>query len=557
MSDFMLMEPSNQSFQELFSNGVKYTVPRFQRDYAWEQEQWEDLWVDIESLEEEHYHYMGYIVLQKKGEHEFEIIDGQQRLVTLSLIVLAAMAKLQNLINQGIEKTENQERVRVLTDRLIGYKNLVTMNIRSKLYLNRNNNYFYQKICSNLAPLNPVGITASNQLLKQAFEFFSKPMSHLSGSEIGDLIENLSSRLVFTKIVVRDILNAYKLFETLNARGVQLSIPDLLKNYLFSVITSNDDVSDEEVNELDEDWLNLLTQLKENNFSDFIRYQHNIQKYEKRNLFISLKHLANTPQSASQYLKSLTEYAPIYASLLNPYDEWWKTKNNANRKISHYLQGLKLFAIKQPFPVLMVACQNFSPEEFLKTLKYLYILSIRYNVVCKLSPNELDKNYNQIAVKIFNGEYTRASHIKNSEEFRRLYPDDKVFRNAFEFYKIPSRRESKKIRFLLTEIEKSFGRELNYLDTSLEHVCPYNPDQNWYEYFGEGINSIIDRLGNMVLLEKDELKRADFNTKRKAYSKTAFRLAKKVAEYDSWELSTLNHYQNWLAEQAVKTWRVD
>jgi uncharacterized protein with ParB-like and HNH nuclease domain len=223
MNDFMLMDPTNQTFQELLSNGVKYVVPRFQRDYAWDQEQWEDLWADIETLE--HYHYMGYIVLQRKGQQEFEVIDGQQRLVTLSLIVLAAMANIQNLINQGIEKTENQERLRVLTDRLIGYKNLVTMNVTSKLYLNRNNNYFYQKICSNLAPLNPVGITASNQLIKQAFEFFSKPMSPLNGSELGDLIEKISSRMLFTKIVVRDILNAYQLFETLNARGVQLRTP--------------------------------------------------------------------------------------------------------------------------------------------------------------------------------------------------------------------------------------------------------------------------------------------------------------------------------------------
>jgi uncharacterized protein with ParB-like and HNH nuclease domain len=319
MDDFMLMDPTNQTFQELLSNGVKYVVSRFQRDYAWDQEQWEDLWADIETLE--HYHYMGYIVLQRKGQQEFEVIDGQQRLVTLSLIVLAAMANIQNLINQGIEKTENQERLRVLTDRLIGYKNLVTMNVTSKLYLNRNNNYFYQKICSNLAPLNP--ITASNQLIKQAFEFFSKPMSPLSGSELGDLIEKISSRMLFTKIVVRDILNAYQLFETLNARGVQLSTPDLLKNYLFSVITSNDDVPDEQVNDLDEDWLNILTH-REKNFSDFIRHHHNIQNPEnsKRNLFKSLKQIADTPQSASQYLKSLTEYAPVYASLLNPHDEW-------------------------------------------------------------------------------------------------------------------------------------------------------------------------------------------------------------------------------------------
>jgi hypothetical protein len=292
---------------------------------------------------------------------------------------------------------------------------------------------------------------------------------------------------------------------------------------------------------------------------DFIRHHHNIQNQEnsKRNLFKSLKQIADTPQSASQYLKSLTEYAPVYASLLNPHDEWWKKQNNAHHKISYYLQGLKLFTINQPFPVLMVACQKFSSEEFLKTLKYLYILSVRYNIICRLSPNEQERAYNKMAMKVFNGEYTRASHIKNSEEFRRLYPDDNAFKNAFEFYKMPSRRSSKKIRFLLAEIENSFGRELNYLDTTLEHVCPYNPDQAWYEYFGEGVNDIADRLGNMVLLEKDELRRADFNTKKRIYLSTSFRLAKKVAEYDSWDLATLSHYQIWLAKQAVKTWRVE
>ena len=65
MNNFMLKEPTNQTFQELIGNAVKYTVPRFQRDYAWTQEQWEDLWADIETLEAEHFHYMRYIVLQR------------------------------------------------------------------------------------------------------------------------------------------------------------------------------------------------------------------------------------------------------------------------------------------------------------------------------------------------------------------------------------------------------------------------------------------------------------------------------------------------------------
>lgn len=92
---FMPMATTNETFQTLIGNGVKYQVPRFQRDCAWDKEQWEDLWSDIETLNEEQYHYMGYIVLQRKSQYDFEVIDGQQRLITLSLVILAAMKNIQ------------------------------------------------------------------------------------------------------------------------------------------------------------------------------------------------------------------------------------------------------------------------------------------------------------------------------------------------------------------------------------------------------------------------------------------------------------------------------
>ena len=114
--------------------------------------------------------------------------------------------------------------------------------------------------------------------------------------------------MIFTKIVVQDELNAYKVFETLNARGVQLSTPDLLKNYIFSVVTKNHDVSDEELNELDESWSDIVSQLGESNFTDFIRYHHNFQKklVTKKELFASIRQLASTPETAYAYLNSLT-----------------------------------------------------------------------------------------------------------------------------------------------------------------------------------------------------------------------------------------------------------
>ena len=560
MSDFMLMAPSNQTFAELFSNGVKYIIPKFQRDYAWDQEQWEDLWMDMNALDEEGYHYMGYIVLQRKAEQQFEVIDGQQRLITISFIILAVMKKIQMLIVDGNEVDDNNERLRVLHERLIGSKSPVTLKVDNKLSLNRNNRRHFREICSRMDALLERNLSKTNQLLNGVFEFFIEKISAQTGGEYASYIEKITSRLIFTKIVTQDSINAYKVFETLNARGVQLSTPDLLKNHIFSTLTSNDDVTDEQLDDLDEDWAVIITQLGENNFTDFIRYHHNAQKIlvSKRGLFKSIQKMVTQPIEATQYLKSLGEMAPTYAALLKPHDEWWNRYNNEKELIRHYLEGFKLFKIKQPFSVLMAAFERqFSNAEFLKTLRYLYVLSIRYNVVCRFSPNEQENAYNKIAIKVFECDYQRASHIKNSDEFKALYPTDEQFNNAFEYFKLPSRRSSKKIRFLLTEIENSFGRNLNYLDTTLEHICPYNPDQNWFDEFGEGAHDIADRLGNMILLEKDDLKRAAFNVKKETYLKTSFRLAKKVAEYDNWDLPNLTRYQSWLAQQAVKTWRVD
>lgn len=554
----MLMEPTNQTFQELIGNGVKYQVPRFQRDYAWDREQWEDLWSDIETINEEQYHYMGYIVLQRKSQHDFEVIDGQQRLITLSLVILAAMKKIQLLINKAEEPDENKERLRVFIERYIGSKNPISLKVDSKLSLNRNNSSNFKTICSTLEPPNKRGQTKTNKQINDCFKFFAAKQFGNNGEEIAEFIERVSSGMIFTKIVVQDDLNAYKVFETLNARGVQLSTPDLLKNYIFSVVTKNNDVSEDQLNELDESWSEIVSQLGESNFTDFIRYHHNFQTtlVTKKELFSSVRKIANTPEKAYQYLHSLSRYAPVYASLLNPQDEWWGHQDVVYRGVKKYLEGFELFNIKQPFTILMAAFYQFSPEEFVTLCRYIYILAIRYNVICHESPNEQESAYNQLAIKIHNQEFKRASHIKNSEIFKKLYPSDESFFNAFEFHKMPSRRSAKKIRFLLAEIETYLGHNTDANKTTLEHVCPYNPEGDWDSYFGAGVNDIQDRLGNVVLLEKDELSRANFEDKKIAYLAAHYPLAQKVASYDEWNLRNLNDYQAWLSQQAVETWKV-
>ena len=100
----MNFNTTNNTFRQLMGNGLSYRVPKFQRDYSLGLDEWDDLWQDIVALfgeDPEPAHYMGYLVLQSSDNRSFDIIDGQQRMTTLSLLMLAAVAHLVDLAAAG------------------------------------------------------------------------------------------------------------------------------------------------------------------------------------------------------------------------------------------------------------------------------------------------------------------------------------------------------------------------------------------------------------------------------------------------------------------------
>jgi uncharacterized protein with ParB-like and HNH nuclease domain len=147
-------QTENNTFRKLMGPGLSYVIPRFQRDYSWTNEEWEDLWADvIESVGSSNgtAHYMGYLVLQSKSEKHFDVIDGQQRITTISIFVLAAMRVLQKLVSAGNQPEDNSTRIRQFRDNYIGYLDTVSLRTNSKLTLNRNNDAYYQAIWSHCA----------------------------------------------------------------------------------------------------------------------------------------------------------------------------------------------------------------------------------------------------------------------------------------------------------------------------------------------------------------------------------------------------------------------
>ncbi len=148
------------NYMELIGNGKLYRVPPYQRDYSWSQEQWEDLWNDIVELSPraEDRHYMGALVVEGTSDREFLVIDGQQRLATLSLLALAVIDRLQRMAGQGIDVDANEERGRELRNRFIGEKDPASLTESTRLYLNETDNPFYQDYLVQLRePLNDRG----------------------------------------------------------------------------------------------------------------------------------------------------------------------------------------------------------------------------------------------------------------------------------------------------------------------------------------------------------------------------------------------------------------
>lgn len=165
---------SNNTFTQLMGNGLHYEVPKYQRDYSWNKEEWSDLWYDLmQMIDENDSHYMGYLVLQTADDKNYQIIDGQQRLTTICVLILAVVDYLKKLPGTEEEKKINDQRAGHIHSTYIGNIDMLTLTSVNKLVLNRNNDHFYKTYLSSLQEMPRRGLNASEKLLKSAFESFS------------------------------------------------------------------------------------------------------------------------------------------------------------------------------------------------------------------------------------------------------------------------------------------------------------------------------------------------------------------------------------------------
>lgn len=550
-----IQNTSTNNFSSIIGNNRKFIVPKFQRDYSWGVEQWDDLWQDILTMiDEEEDHYMGYLVLQTNDDKSFHIIDGQQRFTTVTILILASIKCIKTFVENGVESEDNQQRIDSLLHTYIGNKDSVTLVYDNILVLNRNNDAYFRDYIVKLEELRVRNLKVSEKLMKQCFEFFEQRLRgrYESGKDYARFIQTVVDRLYFTQIVVNDEMNAFRVFETLNARGVQLSSSDLLKNYLFSLVDKNSS-HPSRIETLEEKWAKLTDNIKSEKLPEFLRYYWNTghKSIRANALFKTVRKNVTTDQTVFKLVDDLYRYSDVYMALTDSNDALWQ-----DAEVKRCVILLNIFRLKQPFPVLMAAKLNLPDSDFKKLFKNILNLCFRYNVICDRNPNDQDGPFNMLAMLI---------KKEKRVDYQLLLPiavDDKVFENSFSDKSFPyTSRNVKIVRYILATLEKHNGstQDVSFIDedATIEHIMPQNAEDEW-NVDGDKQRQLVFRIGNTCLLEKKlnmAIKNSSFQEKVKEYAKSSYLDARTIASKNSWTENDIISRQSKMARLAVNVWK--
>ena len=554
-----IQDTKSSTLRQLLGNGLTYEIPKFQRDYSWENEQWDDLWQDMQSVVSgtEPGHYLGYLVLQTRDDKNFKVIDGQQRITTLSILILAAIKVLQSFVDNGIEPEKNTKRVNSFRSNYIGYLDPVTLIATNKLKLNRNNDDLYRTKLVPLENLPQRGLNSSERLMKNCFEWFEIKLksSYSTGEAIAEFIDITIDKLFFTVISVSDELNAFKVFETLNARGVQLSASDLLKNYLFSVVDSNNP-HNSEISEIESIWGKIIGKLGSQKLAEFLRVYWN-SKYRtvrKNDLFKAIRRNISEKKEVFELLRNLERCSDIYMALRNPDDELW----HGDKQLSSNLNALNLFQVRQPFSLLLAGYQHLDPQGFRRLLNDITILSFRYNIISGLNPNDQESIYNELS------QFIRSNNKYDLNFLQKIDPKNDSFEAAFsnkEFRR--TSRNHKIVKYILAKIERHlYSSDIDLFSDlyTIEHILPESNGENWKHIPDDVFERCIYRLGNLAILEKNHNNDAEtksYDDKKIIFEKSSVSTTQVIPNYyNQWGEAEINSRQSQLAKQAKQIWKL-
>src|SRR6266508_1009681 len=548
------------SIGEVLRRPIFYKVPVYQRDFAWTYEEIDILWEDITSavLSGRNEYFLGAIVVSPSDDDKTrEIVDGQQRLAVLSMMFAA-------IADEWKTNNDNKRADGVFRD-FLGSENRRTGDLSTKISLNETNDPIYQGVV-----LKGQGVTVtarkswplSNRLLDDTFTRIKNKL-HNWVREVGDvsarlldLEDFLAGNTNVILIEVGDEADAFVLFETLNDRGLELAVSDLVKNYLFSLAGGN-------IERFKKLWIEIIVLVGSENLTSFLRHFWNSEHEttRERELYRVLKSTIKNTTVSREFIERLRKVADLYAALLNPEHTYW---SDFPPEVRTHLDALLLFKVTQFRPVALAAMETFKPNDVIRTLQILAVISFRYTVVSALGTGNLERTYTDAALAIRNGQAKTPVRLFGS--LKQAYVPDDRFEEDFAtrlFSKAPVARYilGELNDYLENDSEKMVAERIGRI--TLEHILPKNPNQKWKGAIpsDENLDDYVDRIGNLTLLEKGRNKGIStlgFKEKKEAaFTGSSLAINQELLKNVTWTCKEIENRSRELASIASQIWHIE
>ncbi|WP_415948574.1 DUF262 domain-containing protein [Megamonas funiformis] len=564
------MQAGETTLNKLLNTSRQFIVPIFQRNYSWQKSQYEQLWFDIlraSKFKEKQNHFIGSIVYIDMGTpagrpQQLLLIDGQQRLTTISILLCAIKDYVQkfnletNLIN--LAKIKNQ----------FLYNSDEIDEDRYKLLLNVQDKETYIKLIDNT--IFTVNKPATNII--KCYEFFYERIEDFikQYGQIDEIYAGIFKLSLVSISLDKDSDNPQMIFESMNSTGKDLSQTDLLRNYLLMDLTPEkqtrlyktywksmeelfgEDIYKNDVNKFDYFIRDFLT-LKSD--TGYICKINNVYENFKR------YYLDNNCEKFA-VLKDLFTYAKYYAciDLLQENDD----------ELKLYWQEFKKLDSHVVYPFLLklyddYSCQILIKEDFKKILQVV-ISYLWRRAICEIPTNSLSKTFATLYQAVDKDDYVnsviKAFVFKSS--YKR-FPSDYEVREKLQTKDIYHFRLRK---YLLEALENYYHKEpidLNTANYTIEHIMPQNIEHNlsWQQMLGEDWQEVhslyLHSLGNLTITGYNaEMSNKSFVEKvngESGFKHSHLKLSESIAQCDVWNKKAIQRRTNILTDIILKIWK--
>lgn len=593
----MIKSVNNYPVSQLFDieAGVVYAIPRYQREYTWGKNQWENLFDDV--LENDPSYFLGSIICINQSTdvlsvQKLELVDGQQRLTTLSLLFAAVYHALKS------HETDLDDEQRV---ELINLKRKLVLKkgddqIRLVPQIQNNNNQDYRAVLAEIGVISECDVPAyaGNRKIFRAYRYFQDRIDEMANgrsNRLGTIMEFLDkvSHACLVKIEVASHADAYTLFESLNNRGMPLTAIDLIKNKLLARLES---IEPGKVDHYFGHWSRLLGYLGDdyaiqerffrqyyNAFKDQLKAIHQVPVATRSNLIHIYEKFIN--HDAKDCLQKISAAGRLYSLILS------RNQDDAPNGLEKPLKDLERIQGAPSYLLMLYLLVRKDELELTNAhLNFIVELLVRFFVRRNLTDTPPTRDLTRLFMTVIDKiSGLRADAIPQSigQQMVAVSATDEIFQRKLEG---PIYEENSGVtRFILCALaEQSITKE-SWVDLwrfenkqfvwTIEHIFPQgeNIPQSWITMIADGDEvkakeiqqTHVHKLGNLTISGfnsalgnksfEDKRDRVDQLGRAVGY-KNGLKLNKDLAAATGWSVGQITARTKKLVQQTTQLFKL-